>query len=126
VAARERVDYDDVRAKLTQGYKRAQENYQLLIGSPDTVIEKAKAILSVIRPGIFTLFHVQGPVENQDRLRSLELMGKHVVPALRAYAKELDLPGPYERRPGSVELRSGEKRLPVVDLDRLKGLGFSL
>ena len=124
-ASAQRVDYDDVRAKLTQGYKRAQENYQLLIGTPETVVEKAKTILSVIRPGIFTLFHVQGPVKNEDRLRSLELMGKHVVPALRAYARELDLRGPYERQPGSVKLRAGEKRLPVVDLDALKALGLS-
>ena len=119
------VDYDKVRAKLTLGFQRAQKNYQLLVGTPDTVLAKAKQIMSVVRPGVFTVFHIQGPVGNEDRLRSMELMGKYVVPALREYAKELELPDPFERTPGSVKLRAGEKRLPVVDRGPLAKMGFA-
>ena len=114
------TDYDEVRQKLRRGYQKAQDNYQTLVGTPDTIIPKVKKILQTLRPGIFTFFHVQGPVSNEDRMRSLELIANEVVPEIRAYGKEIGLTDPAEREPGSVKLREGEKPAEVVDRSALQ------
>ena len=54
----------------------------------------------------------------------MRLMGEEVVPAIRDYAKEIDLPDPYEREPGSVKAYAGAHRLPVVDREPLGKLGL--
>ena len=44
------------------------------------------------------------------------------MPALKEYAKEIDLPDPFERFPGSVKLPAGATRVPVVDRTSLSSL----
>lgn len=118
----EATDFDEVRQKLEAGYRKAQDRYTLLIGSPDTVLEKIKTMLSVMRPGIFIFFGPQGPMGDEDRLRNVELLAKYVVPEMRAYADELGLPGPFDREPASVKLRPGETRSAVADRGPLQTL----
>jgi hypothetical protein len=47
-----------------------------------------------------------------------------VIPALKRHAKEIDLPDPFERTPGSVVLAPGATRASVVDRGPLAALGF--
>ena len=94
----------------------------MIVGSPKTVTEKIKSIMQVLRNGVFTVFQVQGPVGNEDRLNSMRLFAKEVIPPLREFGKQLDLKDPFERFPGSVKLTPGTKRLPVVDRTPLKSL----
>ncbi|MGH7948931.1 MAG: LLM class flavin-dependent oxidoreductase [Candidatus Binataceae bacterium] len=119
-----RVDYNEVREKLTAGYRKAQNNLQLIVGTPKTVIPKIKTMLRVLRPGVFIMFSVQGPVRNEDRLTSMRLFAQEVIPALREYATEIDLPDSFERTPGSVKLQTGASRTPVVDRAPLTELGL--
>jgi len=116
------TDFNEVREKLLGAYQKAQRDYQMIVGSPKTVLEKIKTIMQVLRPGIFTVFQVQGDVSNEDRLHSMELIAKEVAPAMRGYAKALGLTDPFERFPGSVKLTPGTKRLPVVDRTPLPAL----
>lgn len=118
------AEWQEIRRKLGNSYHKAQKGLQLIIGSPKTVIPKIKTMLQVLRPGIFIFFHIQGPVSNQDRLTSMRLMGEEVAPAIREYAKEIDLPDPYGRTPGSVSAYAGAHRLPVVDRQPLAALGL--
>jgi alkanesulfonate monooxygenase SsuD/methylene tetrahydromethanopterin reductase-like flavin-dependent oxidoreductase (luciferase family) len=118
------VDYDAVREKLSQGYLRAQEHLQVIVGTPQTVTPKIKTLLRVLRPGIFIFFSVQGQVRNQERLTSIRLMAEEVIPAIREYAREIDLPDPYARPPGSVRLQAETQRGPVVDREPLPALGL--
>ena len=37
-------------------------------------------------------------------MTSIRLLGEEVLPAMRSISDELDLPGPYERLPGSRPL----------------------
>ncbi|MEW6300473.1 MAG: hypothetical protein AB1671_22505, partial [Thermodesulfobacteriota bacterium] len=120
----EPVDYDEVRRKLTAGYQKAQKNLQVIVGTPTSVLPKLKTLLQVLRPGIFVFFNVQGPVSNRDRMTSMRLLAEEVVPALREYAREIDLRDPYERTPGSVKLQAGVSWAPVVDRDPLASLGL--
>lgn len=117
-------EFNEIRRKLAASYQKAQRGLQIVVGTPKTVIPKIKTMLQVLRPGIFIFFHIQGPVSNADRLTSMRLMAQEVVPAIREYAKELDLPDPYERVPGSVKLGAGAARAPVVDRQPLTALGL--
>ena len=114
--------YDALKQKLIAGYERAQDTMQTVIGSPETCAQKIKDVLSVIRPGVFTCFAVQGNVSDKDRLRSVELLGKEVLPDVRKFADEIGLSGPFDRTPGSVKLAPGTKRAPVVDREALAKL----
>ena len=118
-------DYDEVRRKLLVAYERAQKNYLMIVGSPKTALEKIKTIMGILRPSIFTVFQVQGPVSNEDRRNSMRLLAQEVMPAMKEYAKEIDLPDPFERFPGSVKLQAGSKRAPVVDRTPLASLKLS-
>ena len=119
------ADYDEVRRKLTGSFQKAQRNFQVICGTPKTVLPKIKSMLQILRPGIFIFFNVQGPVSNQDRMISMRLLAEEVSPAIREYAKELDLPDPYERDPGSVKAYAGAHRLPVVDRSPIESLHLS-
>ena len=52
----------------------------------------------------------------------MRLIADEIMPELRAYAKELDLPDSYERTPGSVALQTGVSRAPVSDRGPLEEL----
>ena len=80
--------------------------------------------MSVLRTGIFIILSIQGPVGDDDRRTSMRLFAEEVIPALKEHAKEIDLPDPFERTPGSVKLAPGTKRAPVVDRESLKQLGL--
>jgi alkanesulfonate monooxygenase SsuD/methylene tetrahydromethanopterin reductase-like flavin-dependent oxidoreductase (luciferase family) len=117
-------DLDEVRAKLTAGYKKSQQNLQTIIGTPKTVLPKLKTLMRVLRPGVLIVFNIQGPVGNEDRMTSMRLLAQDVIPQMREYARELELPDSFTRTPGSVNYRSGTKRDPVVDRSPLAELGL--
>jgi hypothetical protein len=54
----------------------------------------------------------------------MRLFAQEVMPALREYGKEIDLPDPFQRTPGSVGLNNGAKRAPVADRGPLTELGL--
>jgi len=118
----EEQDFDEIRRKLRVGYKKGQERHTLLIGTPEQVIKKARVILEVLRPGMFVMMNVQGPVSDDDRRRSQWLMANEVMPVLREYADELGLDSPFDRRPGSNLLEAGRDRDPVADRRPLEEL----
>jgi alkanesulfonate monooxygenase SsuD/methylene tetrahydromethanopterin reductase-like flavin-dependent oxidoreductase (luciferase family) len=120
----ESVDYDEVRRKLRAGLDKVKRNYQVIAGTPKSVADKVKTILRVLRPGIFIMFSVQGPVSNEDRRTSMRLFAQEVMPALKEYAKEIDLPDPFQRAPGSVKLAAGTSRIAVADRAPLAELGL--
>ena len=113
-----------IRQKLIPGYQKAQKQFQLIIGSPKTVLPKLKAILTVLRPGSLVIFSVQGPVPNKDRQTSMRLIAQEIIPALKEHAKSIDLVDALERAPGSIKLTPGTSRGPVSDRGPLKELGL--
>jgi alkanesulfonate monooxygenase SsuD/methylene tetrahydromethanopterin reductase-like flavin-dependent oxidoreductase (luciferase family) len=123
-ATKTESDYDEVRRKLMVAYQKAQQGLQTVVGSPQTVIPKIKTIMEVLRPGSFTFFAIQGPVGNDDRLKSMQLLAQEVIPVIREYAKELGLVDAFERTPGSISLRTGVARDPVADRAALAAISF--
>ncbi len=92
------------RAKIYGRFQAEQDNGQLIVGTPDTVIPKIRNVLERIRPGIFAMWHTLGPVSHEDRMTSVRLLGEEVLPAMRSISDELELVSPYDRQPGSRPL----------------------
>jgi alkanesulfonate monooxygenase SsuD/methylene tetrahydromethanopterin reductase-like flavin-dependent oxidoreductase (luciferase family) len=118
------IDFTEVRRKLHAALMRGQQNMQVLAGTPATLIPKIKSIMSVLRTGIFIILSIQGPIDDAGRRTSMRLFAEEVIPALKAHAKAIDLPDPFQRTPGSVKLAPGTTRAPVVDRGPLAALGL--
>ncbi len=95
-------------------YQTEQDNDQLIVGTPDTIIPRIRNVLETIRPGIVALWHHHGPISHEDRMTSIRLLGQEVIPSMRAVADELGLAGPYEVEPGSRALPASGVRAPVA------------
>jgi len=66
-----------------QAYQEAQENYQLILGTPRQVIEKLRYVRELLGVGHMCLWAHDGHMTHDDTVRCIELMGKEVLPALR-------------------------------------------
>jgi alkanesulfonate monooxygenase SsuD/methylene tetrahydromethanopterin reductase-like flavin-dependent oxidoreductase (luciferase family) len=83
----------------TAAYDAILESKRWIIGSPDTVINTLREVLSVMRPGILAIWTNDGTISHQDTMRCLELMGQEVLPALREIGEELELTDPFQKAP---------------------------
>ena len=108
------VDIEATKRRIDENYLAQQDNRQIIVGTPETVIRKIREFVEVLRPGIFAIWHHHGPVSHEDIMTSLRLLGQEVLPAMREMAHELDLVDPYERKPGSRPLPPSGVREPVV------------
>ena len=63
-------------------YEDQQELNTLMIGSPQTVIRKLAGIMDKLRPGYLLIFGNDGRMPHKDVMRSIELIGKEVIPSL--------------------------------------------
>jgi alkanesulfonate monooxygenase SsuD/methylene tetrahydromethanopterin reductase-like flavin-dependent oxidoreductase (luciferase family) len=77
-------------------FEQQLDDTTIIAGTPDQVIERLKFIMRSTRPGIFALWGNDGKVSYEDSETCIRLLGQEVLPAVREYAKELDLKGPFE------------------------------
>ena len=63
-------------------YERLQELNALIIGGPETVTKKLADTIERLSPGYLILIGSDGAIPHKDIMRSIELLGKEVVPAL--------------------------------------------
>ena len=82
-------------------YESQVEGYQIVTGTPDTVIPKIRHVLEYLRPGSVFFWDGDGAMDHDDAMRSLRLMGQEVLPAVREMAEELELAGPFEVDPAT-------------------------
>ena len=64
------------------GYEGLQEVKAIIVGSPDTVIKKLSDTIEELNPGYMILIGSDGNIPHDDVMRSVELLGREVVPAL--------------------------------------------
>ena len=83
----------------TAAYDQILDSKRWIIGSPETVIRQLREVLSVMRPGILSIWTNDGNISHEDTMRCLELMGQEVLPALREIGEELELTDPFQRTP---------------------------
>ncbi|MYE31648.1 MAG: LLM class flavin-dependent oxidoreductase [Chloroflexi bacterium] len=85
-------------------YDKQIERFNIVVGSPETVIERMHHVVETLQLGSVFLWDGDGAMSHEDAISSLTLMGKHVLPAMRQIGDDLNLPGPYDFDPprGSV------------------------
>lgn len=105
----EDADVAQVRSRIYERFEQAQQDRQMIAGTPDYVIPRVKNVLDVLRPGILS-FWVDGPLPAKARLRCLDLLAKEVIPPLREHGKKLGLVSPLVKKPGSTPL--GRSKAP--------------
>ena len=66
-----------------QAYQEAQDNYQLILGTPEKVTEKLRHVRDLLGVGHMCMWAHDGHMTHEDTVRCIELMGKEVLPALR-------------------------------------------
>ena len=72
-------------------YQELQDVDNVIVGSPDTVTRKLRNIIERLNPGYLHIYGNEGNMNHADVMRSVELLGKEVIPALH----EIQLQ-PYE------------------------------
>ena len=72
-------------------YQELQDVDNVIVGSPDTVTRKLSHIIERLNPGYLHIYGNEGNMAHADVMRSVELLGKEVIPALH----EIQLQ-PYE------------------------------
>jgi alkanesulfonate monooxygenase SsuD/methylene tetrahydromethanopterin reductase-like flavin-dependent oxidoreductase (luciferase family) len=68
----------------SQAYQEAQDNYQVVLGTPDTVVEKLRYVRDTLGVGHMCMWAMDGHMSHADTVRCIELLGREVLPALRA------------------------------------------
>ncbi|HAA96023.1 MAG: LLM class flavin-dependent oxidoreductase [SAR202 cluster bacterium] len=64
-------------------YENQQEARVVIVGTPDTVIEKLRYVVENLNPGYLLIYGNEGPMPHKACMRSIELLGKEVIPALK-------------------------------------------
>ncbi len=72
-------------------YQELQDVDNVIVGSPETVTKKLSHIIERLNPGYLHIYGNEGDMPHADVMRSIELLGREVIPALH----EIQLP-PYE------------------------------
>ena len=72
-------------------YQELQDADNVIVGSPKTVTEKLSRIIGRLNPGYLHIYGNEGDMPHEASMRSIELLGKEVIPALH----EIQLK-PYE------------------------------
>ena len=63
-------------------YEELQGVNNIIVGSPETVTRKLTEIIDGLNPGYIHLYGNEGAMEHKDVMRSIELLGHEVIPAL--------------------------------------------
>jgi hypothetical protein len=66
-------------------YEEAHATYQIVSGSPDTVIRKLQHIIDIVDPGYMIFWGREGLMSHESAVRGIDLMTKEVIPAIKAY-----------------------------------------
>lgn len=64
-------------------YEELQEAHNIVVGSPETVINKLRYVKRDLNPGYILIYGNEGNMAHKDVMRSIELFGTKVIPALK-------------------------------------------
>jgi hypothetical protein len=117
------VDVAKVKSSIESNYKSSRDLGLIIAGAPKTVIKRLRTLLETLRPGIMGFWYHHGPMTVEERRSTLTLLGQEVMPAVREMAKEFDLPGPFDRKPGTRPLPASGKRDAVVNYNPAAAAG---
>ena len=73
-------------------YEQLQSVNNIIVGNPETVTRKLAQVIERLHPGYLHIYGNEGAMNAQAVMRSIELLGKEVIPALH----EIPLPEHYD------------------------------
>ena len=73
-------------------YEQLQGVNNIIVGKPETVIRKLTQVIERLYPGYLHIYGNEGAMNAKAVMRSIELLGKEVIPALH----EIALPAHYD------------------------------
>ena len=76
---------------IGMSYEQLQAVNNIIVGSPETVTKKLTQVIERLSPGYLHIYGNEGAMEHKHVMRSIELLGKEVIPRLH----EIELQ-PYE------------------------------
>ncbi|MBF6567800.1 MAG: LLM class flavin-dependent oxidoreductase [Candidatus Binataceae bacterium] len=121
-----RGKFDVAEAKKTinspEQLKILEDSYRIIVGTPAGVISKIKKILDVLRPGVFIIRHSDGWLDNKSRMKTIDLIGRELIPGLKEIGDRMGLVSPFERIPGSRPLNSPESWERVAQVGALENI----
>jgi len=65
-------------------YTQLQDIDFYVLGNPATVTRKLRQLIERLNPGYLLIYGNEGDMAHKDVMRSIELLGKEVIPALHA------------------------------------------
>ena len=68
------------------GYDELRAVNNIIVGNPETVTKKLTEIIQRLNPGYLHIYGNEGPMAHRDVQRSIELLGREVIPALHEIA----------------------------------------
>jgi alkanesulfonate monooxygenase SsuD/methylene tetrahydromethanopterin reductase-like flavin-dependent oxidoreductase (luciferase family) len=68
--------------RQAKSYEDLQAVNNIIVGSPTTVTKKLTEIISQLNPGYLHLYGSDGPMDHSHIMRSINLLGTEVIPAL--------------------------------------------
>ena len=72
----------DVQRESGMNYDQLREINNIVVGNPETVTRKLTEVIDRLNPGYLLIAGNDGTLSHQDTMRSIELLGKEVIPAL--------------------------------------------
>ena len=66
----------------TMNYEELQALNNIIVGNPETVTRKLSEVIDRLSPGYLHIYGNEGDMPHADIMRSIELIGKEVIPAL--------------------------------------------
>ena len=67
---------------IGMSYEELQGINNIIVGSPETVTRKLTEVIERLSPGYLHIYGNEGAMAHQDVMRSIELLGTEVIPAL--------------------------------------------
>ncbi len=64
--------------------------HQVITGTPDSIIPKLQKVIDVVNPAWLVLWAREGLMSHAAAMRSIELLGKEVIPAIKGYQPSSD------------------------------------
>jgi alkanesulfonate monooxygenase SsuD/methylene tetrahydromethanopterin reductase-like flavin-dependent oxidoreductase (luciferase family) len=64
-------------------YAELQEAHNIIVGSPETIIQKLRYVKNELNPGYLLIYGNEGDMPHEAVMRSIELLGTKVIPALK-------------------------------------------
>ena len=77
------VLYSNYHDQYAWADEELQEAHNVVVGSPETVIKKLRYVKKDLKPGYILTYGNEGNMRHEDVMRSIELFGTKVIPALK-------------------------------------------